>query len=204
MDIVFMHGWASGDFIWHDMEKDFSSYTIYKPNMGFFGQQNFIMPEGKFIGVGHSLGGSWLLKHYPDQMAGFVSIASFNNFYKYIPQQILAKMQRNIIHDMNFELQSFWQHAGLHSNAGFKNANLAKLVEGLTWLSKWSAEIPVDLPIKILASNDDQIVPEKMTQKIWGNHEIKWIKKGGHMLPLTQAEWCVQEIKDFIDDITLT
>jgi pimeloyl-[acyl-carrier protein] methyl ester esterase len=118
-----------------------------------------------------------------------------------VPQQILAKMQKNVVQDTVKQLSDFWHHAGLDKPDGFKNLNPIKLVEGLAWLSRWKAEAPENVPVKILASRDDHIVPEKMTEDNWHNFSIEWIDEGGHMLPLTQPEWCVKNIKNFIDGI---
>lgn len=200
MKIVFMHGWGSGSFVWDAMIDDFQEYDCHVPNMGFVGEENIEIPEGKFVGIGHSLGGLWLLKHYPEQLSGFISVASFNCFYRHIPRQILSSMKRNIVKDTTNQLIEFWHHAGLDQPGGFKNLNPAKLVDGLSWLSKWEADIPENVPVQILASHDDHIVPEKMTQDVWKDHSIDWIENGGHMLPLTQSDWCIKNIKEFLNN----
>lgn len=200
MNLVFVHGWGSGPFVWKDVAPHFQDHDCHIVNLGFLGEKDLSIPEGKFIGIGHSLGGLWLLKHYPERMAGFIAIGSFNCFYKHIPHQILAKMQRNVVKDVSAQLKDFWHHAGLDHPLGFMNLKPAKLIEGLTWLSKWQADILANLPIKVLACHNDQIVPEKMTRDIWQDYDIEWIEDGGHMLPITQAEWCVRHIKEFIHD----
>lgn len=199
MNLIFVHGWGSGPFLWKEMLEDFKDYNCHFVNLGFTGDKEISVPEGKFIGIGHSLGGLWLLKHYPERLSGFVSIASFSCFYEHIPQQVLAKMQKNIMRDTTDQLFEFWHHAGLDKKGGFKNLNSLKLVEGLTWLSKWKTVVPKDIPVKILASHDDFIVPEKMTEDVWQDFDVEWIDEGGHMLPLTQPDWCIGHIKSFID-----
>jgi pimeloyl-[acyl-carrier protein] methyl ester esterase len=201
MKLVFAHGWGSGPFVWKEMVDSFQDHEHSIINMGFLGEENLAVPEDKFIGIGHSLGGLWLLKHYPKQMAGFVSIASFNSFYDHIPSQILTAMKRNIIKDTSSQLKDFWHHAGLDQPNGFKNLKPVALLEGLGWLSQWKAEIPESLPLKILASHDDHIVPKKMTTDIWGKYPIDWINQGGHMLPITQPEWCSKHIQNFITQL---
>ena len=199
--IVFAHGWGSGPFVWKDMIEAFSDYECHMIDMGFFGDEDLNVPERKFIGIGHSLGGSWLLKNHADQMEAFVSIGSFNCFYKHIPTHFLSAMKRNIAKDAFTQLKDFWHHAGLDKKDGFKELKAQKLIQGLTWLSKWENNIPHNLPIRVLASRNDQIVPEKMTFDIWGNHQIDWVDDGGHMLPLTQSQWCIEKAKEFINDL---
>lgn len=198
--LVFAHGWGSGTFVWDKMLPAFSNYECHTINMGFVGAENIEIPPGKFIGIGHSLGGLWFLKHYPDQMIGFISIASFNCFYQHVPAQILSMMKRNMLKDSTKQLIDFWHHAGLDQPDGFKNLNPTRLIEGLGWLAQWKANIP-DIPIKVLAANDDHIVPLKMTRDIWENYDIEWRQDGGHMLPLTQSQRCINHVKDFINAI---
>lgn len=198
--LVFVHGWGSGTFVWNEMINHFSEYDTHLVNMGFVNNEAFDLPKDKFIGIGHSLGGMWLLKNYPDNLKGFVSIASFNCFYKYISQQILSSMQKNVVKDTGKQLIDFWHHAGLDQPSGFQNLNPLKLVEGLKWLSQWDEAIPADLPVLALAARDDKIVSEEMTKKCWSNHNIIWREDGGHMLPLTKSKWCVKHIKEFIDE----
>lgn len=198
--LVFVHGWGSGPFVWNEMINDFSEHDIHFVNMGFINDENFNIPQGEFIGIGHSLGGMWLLKNHPNQLKKFISVASFNCFYKYIPQSILSSMQSNIVKDTGKQLIDFWHHAGLDHPEGFKNLNPVKLIEGLTWLSQWDQEIPKGLPVLALASRDDKIVPEGMSIKCWENHKLIWSDDGGHMLPLTKSGWCTKHIKEFIDE----
>jgi pimeloyl-[acyl-carrier protein] methyl ester esterase len=199
MKLIFVHGWASGPFIWNDIRHDFKEYDCSFVNLGFFGNEDIDIPDGKFIGIGHSLGGLWLLKHYPEQMAGFISVASFNSFYPHVPKQILTAMKRNIVKDTKAQVKEFWEHAGLDQPGGLKQLKPLKLVDGLACLEKWKADVPTAIPFKVLASRDDPIVIEKMTMDIWGDYAIDWTKTGGHMLPLTQSDWCAHHIKRFVD-----
>ena len=66
-DLVFVHGWGSGTFVWDSIIDQFDQYNTHMINLGFISEENIKVPNNKFIGIGHSLGGSWLLKHYPAQ-----------------------------------------------------------------------------------------------------------------------------------------
>ena len=198
--IVFVHGWGSGSFVWKEILDDFEGHDCHVVNLGFLGDEKINLPDEPFIGVGHSLGGMWLLNNHPDQMTGFISIASFDCFNKHIPNRFLTVMKKNMIEDANKQLKDFWTHAGYSTVGTIKQLNLKKLIEGLNWLSKWESDIPSELPVKVLASRDDQIVPRKMTLDIWRKHHIEWVDDGGHMLPITQSEWCSKHIKEFVEE----
>lgn len=201
-NLVFVHGWGSGPFVWQKIITDFQDHNCYVVNLGFLGEKDITIPDEPFIGVGHSLGGLWLLKHYPDQMTGFVSIASFNCFYEHTAQHILSKMQKNIIKNTAAQIKDFWHYAGMKQPKDVMNLKPLKLLEGLKDLSKWRADIPDNFPITALASRNDHIVPPKMTEDIWENHNINWIDNGGHMLPITQPEFCNKYIQYMIECTT--
>lgn len=203
MDLVFVHGWASGFFVWRNVANKFPDHQCHLIDLGFIGTEKLQMPKSDFIGIGHSLGGQWLLKHYPNQMKGFISIASFNNFYNYVPEQIISTMNGNVIKNAHTQIAEFWHHAGLDNPDGFKNINALKLIEGLNWLSKWDCPIPSKIPVMAMASKDDRVVSAKMTKKIWGQNDLRWSDNGGHMLPITKAEWCVDNIQSFLDEISV-
>jgi len=197
--LVFVHGWGSGPFVWQDIVEHFNKdYDCHVVNLGFLGEENTNIPDKPFIGVGHSLGGLWLLKNHPDKMIGFISIASFNCFYKHTAAQILSKMEKNVVKNTATQIKDFWNHAGMKQPKNIINLKPLKLLDGLKSLSQWNAAIPDTLSITVLASHDDHIVPKKMTQDIWKNHDINWVENGGHMLPLTQSQWCIDHIEKHI------
>jgi len=201
MKLVFVHGWGSSTMIWDKMLPHFKDHECHVVNLGFSGEENIDIPEDKFIGIGHSLGGLWLLKHYPEQMSGFVSIASFNCFHEHTSQQVLNLMEKNIAKDMVKEIKNFWHIAGLNQDNGLLDLNPLKLIEGLHWLGKWKAKTPENLPMLNLASCDDRVVSEQMSTDLWESYNLKWCDNGGHMLPLTQDQWCVKNIKEFISHV---
>lgn len=200
-NLVFVHGWGSGPFVWKNILPAFEEHNCHTVNLGFLGDENLKVPDEPFIGIGHSLGGLWLLKNYPDKMTGFISIASFNCFYKHTAQHILSKMQKNVIKNTTTQIKDFWHHAGMTQPKDIINIKPLKLLEGLKNLSQWEADIPKDLKIIALANHNDHIVPKKMTEDIWKNHNIHWINDGGHMLPITQSQWCIEHIKEFLKDV---
>lgn len=198
--LVFVHGWGSAPFIWKDVTPAFQSYTCHTPNLGFMGEENLNnIPNTPFIGIGHSLGGIWLLKHYKEQMVGFISIASFTCFYQHTPRHALRAMQKNVLQNPEQQLYDFWQYAGMEQPNEVCDLNTDKLHDGLKNLAQWQVEKPENTPYIALASHDDKIVPENMTKDIWPEKNINWINTGGHMLPLSQPDFCIKNIQNMID-----
>jgi len=198
--LVFVHGWGAGDFIWDDVISAFADeYDCKAINLGFIGAEDLAMPQGNFIGVGHSLGGQWLLQHYAHQMQGFIPIASFPCFYGHVGENILKAMRLKTIKDASAQIKEFWDIAGGDHPSGLKDLSASQLLKGLQWLGQWNCPLPNDLAIYPLASRDDMIVPEKMTMDLWGKYAIKWSENGGHTLPVTRPKLCIDHIKESID-----
>ena len=80
--------------------------------------------------------------------------------------------------------------------------DLGRLRQGLGWLKEWDereALKNLSCPIRALASQDDLIVTPETSHDIWTPYDLRMVGRGGHVLPMTQAEWCVEQIGDFIN-----
>ena len=78
--------------------------------------------------------------------------------------------------------------------------NVERLDEGLGWLMDWDeskARAELACPTLALAARDDEVVPQAMSEAIWGSDTIRWSETGGHVLPLKHPEWCANHVLDF-------
>lgn len=152
--------------------------------------------------VGHSLGLLWLLREGRGRFKALVSIQGFDCFSCHVPRSRVEAMRRGLRHDAPAMMHSFWAGCGSEDFAPPEALNLARLEQGLSWLADWDgreAKTALRCPMLALAAKDDAIVPEAMSQAIWGATEIKWSPDGGHVLPLRQPKWCADHVRDFAD-----
>jgi pimeloyl-[acyl-carrier protein] methyl ester esterase len=109
-------------------------------------------------------------------------------------------MRRGLRRDPGQTLEAFWRGCGTERFASPEALNVERLDEGLGWLLDWDeaeAKAKLACPILALAARDDAVVPQAMSEAIWGVDNIRWSETGGHMLPLRHPEWCAGHVLDF-------
>lgn len=203
MKVVLVHGWGFGPSVWDDMIPSLSGHECITPDLGFIGcgDKDIRLPE-EAVMVGHSLGAMWLLKYIPDTVRGFISIGGFDCFSAHIPSKQISAMQRNLAHNPEAQMNGFYRVCGIDHTPPADKLNTPQLSAGLEWLAGWDEHTvltALSCPVMALAAEDDSIVPPAMTHAIWDDYDLRMIKTGGHILPLTKPEWCAQQVKGFID-----
>lgn len=210
MKVVFIHGWGFHGGVWDALIPLLEDIGVEPVliDLGFLrgGPKGAAAIPGDALWIGHSFGVTWLLKHGTQPTRGLVSIAGFDCFHKHAPPEILPAMLEGLRRDPQAQMRQFWQICGLGDEGPGGALDTGTLRGGLQWLASWDTEAErcsLGAPILALASKDDPIVREPMTEAIWGEGEadLRWRDSGGHMLPLTQAEWCAEQISDFISGL---
>lgn len=207
MKLVFVHGWGCHAGVWSELAPRFPGHEIFLMDLGFVrgGPKGAsLMPEDALC-IGHSFGVIWLLKHGPRRMKGLISIAGFDAFYRYVPEDVLPSMRAGMLRDPHAQMRQFWQMCGYGEGPG-TSIDAGTLRAGLDWLGAWDESErtgSLGAPIMALAARDDPIVRTPMTEGCWGNGkaDLRWLEAGGHMLPLTHADWCAENIVEFIDEL---
>ncbi len=207
MTLVFVHGWGCHAGVWDALAPRLTGHDHCLIDLGFVrdGPKGAsTMPEDA-VCIGHSFGVLWLLKHGPERMRGLVSIAGFDCFYKYVPDDVLPTMQAGLRRDPMTQMKHFWNLCGLGAGPDGQ-IDAGALRGGLDWLATWDASAQTrDLgaPILALAAEDDAIVREAMTEGCWGEGraDLHWLDTDSHMLPMTHPDWCAERIKAFIDEL---
>ena len=203
MDIVFVHGWGLDYRIWDPVASRLEGNHLIRVELGFTGLSEKFLPNDlnlqDSICVGHSLGALWLLKMMSELPRAFISINGFDRFTPHISQEEVLAMKERLIKSPTKELKRFFKASGGHFEE--QNFDIQRLVEGLDWLGSWDASQEIEdlrantCQVMALAAKDDKIVPSHMTESIWRSDEIQSKKTGGHILPLTNPEWCAEKIQ---------
>ena len=203
--VTFVHGWGEDPRIWDRTVSQLKDIQPYFIDLGFI--KNDVeaekeIPEDSFV-VGHSLGVLWALKNLPTSTKGLVSICGFDRFTSFVPARVLKTMQKNLETDPYSQMTGFWQQAGAGEYASEEDLNIEPLKQGLEWLKSLDAEkelLNLDMPILVIASQDDKIVPFEASQRIWNKYKFKYVENGGHMLPLKKPEFCAEYIQNFLNE----
>ena len=210
MHFVFVHGWGFNAGIWRDVAARLTGCEVSFVDLGFVGGGTAAaetLPVDA-VAVGHSLGVLWLLRAVEEgrapPMRALVSIQGFDRFCPYIPPARVQSMRRELRRDAAATMQTFWHACGSAPFANPDSLNSERLDEGLGWLTQWDARRAKErlaCPVLALAAKDDRIVPQPMSEAIWGGGEIRWSEGGGHVLPLNRPEWCVRHVLDLARDL---
>jgi pimeloyl-[acyl-carrier protein] methyl ester esterase len=208
MRFVFVHGWGFHAGIWSGLISYLPGAEVTLVDLGFLegGPEGASEWPSDAIAVGHSLGALWLLQQggaggaAMRRFRALLSIQGFDCFCPHIPPSRVAGMRRELKRDAGGTLQAFWHVCGTEAFAPSEALNVDRLDEGLGWLMDWDAreaKARLDCPVLALAAIDDAIVPEAMSEGVWGRANIRWSQAGGHVLPLRHPEWCARHVLDF-------
>ncbi len=204
MTPVFVHGWGFGPSVWDGVRARLPDPGL-AVDLGFFGPEVLpALPAGPLLAVGHSYGVLWLLKRRPFAWAGLVSVNGFARFpeasdYPGVPARQLARMIQRFGQDGAAVTADFMRRIG-HAPPAFEAADTQRLGEALQNLADWDERGAQAGPVLALAGGADPLVTEAMSRAAWGGG-LRLLPQAGHLLPLTDPDWCAEMIGAFAKDL---
>lgn len=209
MKIVLVHGWGCHSGVWYKLLPFLEGHDIHCIDLGFVrgGPRGSSELPANALCIGHSFGTLWLLKHGPRPMKGLVAIGGFDCLHKHVPHEVLAAMREGMRTDARAQMKYFWDSIGIGDDRpSLDDIDAGGLRAGLDWISLWDTGDQLQnlgAPVLALAARNDRIVRQEASEAIWGNGvaELHWHETGGHMLQLSEPEWCAEHILKFIDAI---
>lgn len=207
MNIVFVHGWGMDFKIWDGISSHFSDDKSLCLDLGFIGEmQNTECSDA--IYVTHSLGTMWALKHHAPDMKALIVINGFTCFHPFTAERTLRTMQKRLVRNASVQMRSFWSNCGLSEQVqnnlelnldGVRNTD--RLQDGLEWLINWDMADALRMlcvPVLSLNGHEDLVLPHDKMRAHWAGFDLQTHEHGGHILPLSHPDWCVDKIKDFM------
>lgn len=204
--MLFVHGWAFDAAFWDPLRAALPAWPHAVSDAGYFGPAREPALTGPVIAVGHSLGVLRLLGRLPDQCVGLVSINGFPRFCAEadypagVPVRMLDRMRKRLTESADDVLRDFRQRCGDTTAFGAPRVEpLARDLRTLRDADRRPALATLPMPLLALAGAADPIAPAPMTTAGFGaTAEIHWREDGGHLLPLTDSDWCAQRIRAFL------
>lgn len=208
MQIILVHGWGFHAGLWSEVVPRLKGHEALAIDLGFIrdGPKGASSMPADAVCVGHSFGLVWLLKHGPRPMKGLVSLAGVDCWKAHLPVEPITEMKEGLLRNPAAQMRGFWRACGIDDFTPADRLDVATLRAGLDWLATWDGREQrrsLGAPILALAAEDDQIVPKPATQAMWGggDADLRWRKTGGHALPLTEPDWCAEQILEFVDGL---
>lgn len=214
--LVFLHGWALDASLWDGLAARLGGYRREIVDFGYFGAP--VSPPilgadreagapviareagAPVIAVGHSFGALWFLHERPFACDGFVAINGFPRFTEApdfpdaTPRRVVERMIQRFDQDAEAVLLSFRARCGL-DDALPGALRRERLRADLAALRDWDAREALaasEAPLLALGGALDPIVPRQAFP------QAALHPGGGHVLPLTEPEWCADHIRRFL------
>lgn len=204
---VFSHGWGFDKKIWDILGKKFPKDNCIFLDQGYFSDKELsILDDGKttFIGIGHSLGFIKLLE-LKVKFSALVAIQGFLNFLGH-GQHLYCKRSLELeTMKRHFEIFPFKTLQSFYTKCGIDFPNISALDKELLRkdLNQLSLkfELPKEVPLIVLASKDDVVVPPELVRDNFKNERIFFHDKGLHGISALNCDFIFNKIMDFLDEI---
>ena len=205
MHFVFVHGWGFNPAIWRDVIRNIGNADVSLVDLGFIsgGPKVAATWPSDAIAVGHSLGLLWLL-HRAGRRAGRLSVGSSASRASTASVRI-SRRRGSPACGAGFAVTQARPSrpsgaAAARSPSPRQRPSISSgSTRGLAgcWTGMRAGEGRAACPTLALAARDDAVVPQAMSEAIWGSDTIRWSETGGHVLPLKHPEWCARHVLDF-------
>ena len=194
MKIHFEHGWGLDGSYWDTLKHYFP--------------KNF--PDHINIGIGHSLGLTKILLTHQQTPLKFNALIGLNSFVNFLGfnsdlrqkrQHELLSLQKQFTLSPTRTLARFYKNAGILFNSSLipLPGNITSLNQDLNLL-KESIILPNHIPVLILGSENDNIVPPELIHDNFSPHNnitLKFHHSGQHNLAQLHPEWVSHAIQEF-------
>ncbi len=200
--LVYVHGWAMGPEIWRAVMDKLPDYPCLQTDLGFRRSPVTPVAHAPWV-ITHSLGLMWALNNISRPWAGLVAINGFTRFtrsdnFPGVEPHLLERMKSRLREDMNGVVDSFLRRCGMETPYT-REFDQAMLSQGLEWLTEWDTRTQfaqIGCPVLTIGGAADPIITEAHSLACFSDFPLVMIEGGGHLLPLTHANWLASRIEE--------
>jgi len=203
MHLIFLHGWGFDRHFWDPLMARLEDFDRVAWDLGFTGAPDMPPPPAGAIAVGHSLGVLWLLRNRPFAwrklvaINGFTRFAAGDDFPEGVPLKQIERLSAELKQAPLACVSAFRKRCGDPGPAP-ERIEEAHLQAGLDHLRSWDQRgDEVDLA---LCGAADRVVPAQMSRACFRPERTLW-HEDGHLLPLTDPDWCAARLLHFLEDM---
>lgn len=208
MRLLFVHGWGFDARLWEPVIARLAEREALCFDRGYFGHAAEPVPDADYVAVAHSLGAMRVLAGGLQGCRGLVAINGFDRFTAApdipgVAPRVIERMIARFAEASEAVLAEFRDRCGTAAEAG----PLARepLAEDLRLLRDGdcraaAARFPV--PILSIQGALDPILPAEMRARVFASaNRVERIEHPdqGHLLPLTDPDYCARHIESFLD-----
>lgn len=206
LTLLFIHGWAFDASLWRDVAPRLASLRCVTADRGYFGEPVIPEADGPVVVVAHSLGAMHALSSLPGVCRGLVAINGFDRFVAGpdnpgVAGRIVDRMLDRLASEPDEVVRDFRRRCG--EDEGFGPVNAERLRADLQFLRDGDCRTrtaAAPFPILSLHGASDPVLPPALRGAAFAGSarlETGTCRDGGHLLPLTHADWCARMIEQF-------
>lgn len=208
LTLLFLHGWAFDRSLWRDVIARLAPFRCVAADRGYFGEPVTPETDGPVVVVAHSLGAMIALLNPPGDCRGLVAINGFDRFiagpnHPGVGGRIVDRMLDRLAAEPDQVVCDFRRRCGEDEVSEAINAE--RLQADLQFLRDGDCRTQAAVaPFSILSLHGacDPILPPSLRSAAFAGSarlETATCQDGGHLLPLTHADWCARMIEQFSD-----
>ena len=194
--LLLLHGWGFDARLWDPLADMLSGYNFVRWDRGYFGEAAEPMVDAPAAAVGHSLGAMLLV----DRIAAKTPLIAINGFDRFTgegatPRRVVDRMSARFAQTPEAVLNDFRARCG--APPAERRICGERLATDLALLASHHAP---SVPKRILAlhGGQDPILPASLRETTFPGAIRNTRADGGHLLPVTHAGWCAEQIKAFL------
>jgi pimeloyl-[acyl-carrier protein] methyl ester esterase len=195
MSLLLLHGWGFDAGLWDGLCDALPDFPAICWDRGYFDAPARPAIDPPFIAIGHSLGALVLAGHLPPETA-LVAINGFDRFTGdgAVPPRVVARMRASFRERPAAVLNDFRARCGAAPVAGRIYED--RLSADLGLLATHCAA-PTRRRMLVLQGGNDPILPPALRASAYPDAARATHAAAGHLLPLTHAAWCAEQIRAF-------
>ncbi len=206
---VFIHGWGFDARFWRPLLQELPLKKSACVDLGYYNRaQQPDSIDDDYILVAHSAGLLWALKNLlrPKSVVAINSFPKFTqslDFPNGVPSVYLRKMQKKWQTEPTTVLQDFQELVRAGYDLSGETIDQEALLNGLKDLNEIDGRPALkawDCPVLALSAEDDPLIFLPHSQAFTGmgaRFDLRLSPSGGHILPLSQPQWCAEQIQEF-------
>jgi pimeloyl-[acyl-carrier protein] methyl ester esterase len=194
--LLLLHGWGFDAQLWDPLAERLPGYRLVRWDRGYFGETAEPAVEAPVAAIGHSLGAMLLA----DRISTEMPLIAINGFDRFTgegasPRRIVDRMIARFAQEPDTVLNDFRQRCGAPpvKRAIFRE----RLADDLALLA-WYHSGPTPKRILALQGGEDPILPPSLRKTAFAGAARMTRADGGHLLPVTHAAWCAEQIEAFL------
>jgi pimeloyl-[acyl-carrier protein] methyl ester esterase len=206
LTLLFMHGWAFDASLWRDLSPRLADFRCVAADRGYFGEPVVPETDGPVIVVAHSLGAMLALASPPGDCRGLIAVNGFDRFVAGpdspgVAGRIVERMLDRLPAEPEQVVRDFRRRC--REAEAFGLADVQRLKADLAFLRNGDCRgqtAAAPFPILSLQGADDPILPLALRDAAFKRAphlQYAVCPDGGHLLPLSHADWCAEKIAEF-------